>query len=171
MREGFQKLKRPAVYRKRRRLTNSVSNTERVSVCFTRIRDSERRVIFKKSTEVSANSALSSLFVGNPFRLALFSESALYKLAIRSTVPEAAKFQDWIAHDVLPAIRKDGLYVRGEEKVLTERLWLAKCRWKRGEGLTECHPHLSSYVALWGTLLLPYLSRMSPRKYMRPPPR
>ncbi|WP_038405359.1 hypothetical protein [Brucella suis] len=31
--------------------------------------------------------------------------------------PEAKKFQNWVTQVVLPAIRKDGMYVRGEEKV------------------------------------------------------
>lgn len=47
------------------------------------------------------------------------SESGLYKLVLRSDKPEARAFQDWITHDVLPAIRKDGAYVMGEEKVVS----------------------------------------------------
>ncbi|ADZ65369.1 BRO family protein [Brucella melitensis] len=45
------------------------------------------------------------------------SESGLYKLIMRSRKPEAKKFQNWVTQVVLPAIRKDGMYVRGEEKV------------------------------------------------------
>lgn len=51
--------------------------------------------------------------------LILASESGLYKLIIRSNKPEARPFQDWATRDVLPAIRKDGAYVMGEEKVAT----------------------------------------------------
>lgn len=51
--------------------------------------------------------------------LNLVSESGLYKLVLRSDKPEAKPFQDWVTRDVLPAIRKDGSYVMGEEKVLT----------------------------------------------------
>lgn len=47
------------------------------------------------------------------------SESGLYKLIMRSDKPEAKVFQDWVTKVVLPAIRKDGAYVVGEEKVLT----------------------------------------------------
>ena len=48
------------------------------------------------------------------------SESGLYTLLImRSDKPEAKKFQDWVCGTVLPAIRKDGMYVMGEEKVIT----------------------------------------------------
>lgn len=47
------------------------------------------------------------------------SESGLYKLVLRSDKPEARRFQDWVTRDVLPAIRKDGAYIMGEEKVAT----------------------------------------------------
>lgn len=49
----------------------------------------------------------------------LISESGLYKLVMRSDKPEARAFQDWVTRVVLPAIRKDGAYVLGEEKVVT----------------------------------------------------
>jgi prophage antirepressor-like protein len=53
----------------------------------------------------------------------LISESGLYKLVMRSDKREAKAFQDWVTKIVLPAIRKDGMYVAGEEKVRTgERL-------------------------------------------------
>lgn len=52
-------------------------------------------------------------------RSVIISESGLYKLVMRSDKPAARKFQDWVTRDVLPAIRKDGMYVAGEEKVAT----------------------------------------------------
>ncbi len=51
--------------------------------------------------------------------LTLLSESGLYKLIMRCDKPEALPFQDWVAREVLPAIRKDGAYIMGEEKVRT----------------------------------------------------
>lgn len=45
------------------------------------------------------------------------SESALYKLILRSDKPQAKPFQDWVTRVVLPAIHKDGGYIQGEEKV------------------------------------------------------
>lgn len=47
----------------------------------------------------------------------LISESGLYKLVMRSDKPAAREFQDWVTRTVLPAIRKDGMYVMGEENV------------------------------------------------------
>lgn len=54
--------------------------------------------------------------------LTVLSEAGLYKLVMRSDKPEARAFQDWVTRDVLPAIRKDGAYVMGEEKVATGEL-------------------------------------------------
>lgn len=51
--------------------------------------------------------------------VSLISESGLYKLVMRSDKAEAQRFQDWVTRDVLPAIRKDGAYIKGEEKVAT----------------------------------------------------
>ena len=50
-------------------------------------------------------------------RTCVISESGLYKLLMRSDKPLAKPFQDWVSQVVLPAIRKDGGYVMGEEKV------------------------------------------------------
>ena len=49
------------------------------------------------------------------------SEGGLYKIIMRSDKTEALAFQDWVANTVLPAIRKEGGYVTGEEKVQTEQ--------------------------------------------------
>lgn len=54
--------------------------------------------------------------------MVLVSESDLYKLVMRSDKAEARAFQDWVTRVVLPAIRKDGAYVLGEEKVATGEL-------------------------------------------------
>lgn len=59
------------------------------------------------------------LFQGRTARLLVLNESGLYKLIMRSDKPEARRFQDWVTRDVLPAIRKDGAYIMGEEKVAT----------------------------------------------------
>ena len=49
----------------------------------------------------------------------IISESGLYALILRSRKPEAQQFRKWVTSVVLPAIRKDGAYVMGEEKVVT----------------------------------------------------
>lgn len=42
--------------------------------------------------------------------LKVISEPAVYKLAFRSNKPEADEFTNWVASEVLPAIRKTGGY-------------------------------------------------------------
>ena len=54
--------------------------------------------------------------------LTVVSESGLYKLILRSDKEQARRFQNWVTRDVLPAIRKDGGYILGEEKVATGEL-------------------------------------------------
>lgn len=51
--------------------------------------------------------------------MTVISESGLYSLILKSRKPEAKAFKKWVTRDVLPAIRKDGGYVLGEEKVKT----------------------------------------------------
>src|SRR5947208_14600795 len=46
---------------------------------------------------------------GNPNR-AIVSEPGVYRLAMRSNLPEAEAFQDWIAEDVVPSVRRTGSY-------------------------------------------------------------
>ena len=40
----------------------------------------------------------------------LVSEFGVYMLVFRSRKKEAMKFKRWLAHEVIPAIRKHGLY-------------------------------------------------------------
>lgn len=43
--------------------------------------------------------------------MTLISEAGLYKLVMRSKLPNAEKFSDWACEEVLPSIRKHGLYI------------------------------------------------------------
>ena len=44
----------------------------------------------------------------------LINEPGLYSLILTSRKPEAKKFKRWVTHDVLPSIRKTGLYAVDE---------------------------------------------------------
>lgn len=51
----------------------------------------------------------------NPGRsMLIFSEAGVYKAVMRSDKPEAITFQNWIASEVLPSIRKNGMYLTPE---------------------------------------------------------
>ncbi|WP_100632565.1 Bro-N domain-containing protein [Pseudomonas qingdaonensis] len=66
------------------------------------------------------DSRKSMLNIGLPGRAPLgVNEAGLYDLILQSRKPEAREFKDWITGTVLPAIRKDGAYIMGEEKVAT----------------------------------------------------
>ena len=44
----------------------------------------------------------------------IISEAGLYSVILRSDKPEARRFKRWVTHDVLPAIRRHGMYARDE---------------------------------------------------------
>ena len=52
----------------------------------------------------------------------LINESGLYSLIISSKLPEAKAFKRWITHEVIPAIRKTGGYIAGEENMTDDEL-------------------------------------------------
>lgn len=43
------------------------------------------------------------------------NEPGLYSLVLGSRKPEAKAFKRWITHEVIPAIRKTGGYIAGQE--------------------------------------------------------
>ena len=56
----------------------------------------------------------------------LINESGIYQLILRSKHPLANKFQMWVCSDVLPAIRKHGMYLAGQENKSDEEISLIK---------------------------------------------
>lgn len=47
---------------------------------------------------------------GGPQKLLCVSEPGLYSLIFKSRKPEAEAFKRWVCHEVLPSIRKTGMY-------------------------------------------------------------
>ena len=56
--------------------------------------------------------------IGRPQQMTVISEAGVYKLAFRSSKPEAEKFTDWVAGEVIPQIRKTGRYIRQNQGIL-----------------------------------------------------
>lgn len=54
-----------------------------------------------RTTDIGQNGGKAPIFI---------SEPGLYKLIMRSRKPEAKEFQRWVTHEVLPSIRKHGIY-------------------------------------------------------------
>jgi len=51
---------------------------------------------------------------GGPQEMTAVSESGLYNIILLSRKPEARRFKRWVTHDVLPTIRRHGMYARDE---------------------------------------------------------
>jgi prophage antirepressor-like protein len=49
--------------------------------------------------------------LGGKQQVSIVSESGVYKLVFTSRKPEAEKFTDWLATEVIPSIRKTGTYI------------------------------------------------------------
>lgn len=76
------------------------------------------RVIAKRG--LSELDTLRSIFGRGQSRLAILSERGLYKLIMRSDKKKAKQFQDWVAREVLPSIRKTGTYTMPSAKKTIE---------------------------------------------------
>lgn len=50
---------------------------------------------------------------GNPNKV-IINESGLYQAVMKSRLPSAEGFQDWVTDEVLPSIRKHGVYMAEE---------------------------------------------------------
>lgn len=59
--------------------------------------------------------------LGGEQKTLVITESGLYGLTLSSRKPQAKPFQRWVRKDVLPNIRKHGMYVKGEEKVRSKK--------------------------------------------------
>lgn len=63
-------------------------------------------------------------------------EADVYRLIMRSKIPEAEKFQDWVCEEILPAIRKTGGYMVAKaddtpEEIMARALLVAQDTMKR----------------------------------------
>lgn len=54
------------------------------------------------------------------------TESGVYKLVFKSHKPNAEKFTDWIADEVLPSIRKTGSYSQNEKSVIEQATYVLR---------------------------------------------
>ena len=65
-------------------------------------------------------------------------ESEVYRLTMKSKLPDAEKFQDWVCDEVLPSIRKHGGYITAQqndtpEEIMARALIVAQETLKRKE--------------------------------------
>lgn len=78
----------------------------------------EKKVIAKSGRDdLMLSPVFECLFPGSARAATLISESGFYRLVLRSDKPEARAVQDWVMREVLPSIRKHGVYVAGQENM------------------------------------------------------
>lgn len=58
--------------------------------------------------------------LGGSQEMTVINESGLYSLVLRSKLPGAKKFRRWVTSEVLPQIRKTGIYSPNNQLVLSE---------------------------------------------------
>lgn len=55
-------------------------------------------------------------------RTVIINESGLYSLILSSKLPQAKEFKRWVTSVILPALRRTGSYIAGEEKMDDDQL-------------------------------------------------
>lgn len=55
--------------------------------------------------------------LGGPQQVTIISEAGMYKLAFTSRKEEAERFTDWVASEVLPSIRRKGMYLAPQKNM------------------------------------------------------
>lgn len=55
----------------------------------------------------------------------IINESGLYSLILSSKLPSAKRFKRWVTSEILPSIRKNGGYVKGQEDMTPEEIMAA----------------------------------------------
>lgn len=55
----------------------------------------------------------------SPRGINVIPEGDVYRLIIKSTLPAAQKFEEWMMDTVIPSVRNNGGYIAGQEKVAT----------------------------------------------------
>ena len=62
---------------------------------------------------------------GGEQEMLFIPEGDIYRLAAKSELPGAERFESWIFDEVLPSIRKNGGYIHGQENMTPEELMAA----------------------------------------------
>lgn len=109
--------------------------------------------------------------MGRSQKAKFISESDVYRLVLKSELPNAARFENWICEDVLPAIRKTGMYATdtlldNPDLALSAFTALQEERQKRlaaEQQLTECLPkvqYADAVTASKSTILVGDLAKI-----------
>lgn len=83
---------------------------------------------------------------GQRRNVTLINEAGMYKLVMRSKLPSAEKFSDWVCEEVLPSIRKTGMYMTAQaaENILLNPDFIIKL----AEQVKAAHKERDEFKAL-----------------------
>jgi prophage antirepressor-like protein len=84
---------------------------------------------------------------GTPY-VTMIPERDVYRLIMRSKLPEAERFEEWVVGEVLPQVRKTGSYTTQVPQTYAEALQLAA---NQARELEETRPKARSYDAIADT--------------------
>lgn len=94
----------------------AVLDHSNVSMALKRLDEDEKQVIDSATLNISEGRENQTLSDFGPQTVNIINESGLYSLILTSRKPEAKQFKKWVTAEVLPAIRKTGRYVAGEQQ-------------------------------------------------------
>lgn len=83
--------------------------------------------------------------IGREQKPTVVNESGLYSLILSSKLEGAKKFKRWVTNEVLPAIRKTGGYIAGQDEMSPEEL-MSKALLVAQKTLEEREKRLSALV-------------------------
>lgn len=88
--------------------------------------EKDRSLVQLSDIQVGNESSLPDHMKG--VKITIINESGLYRLILRSNMPNAEKFSDWVTSEVIPSIRKTGSYSlnKDNESELDDKLKIAK---------------------------------------------
>lgn len=105
--------------------------------------DSVRRIIRPKEVQTINHNSIGVKKGRDPL---IVNENGMYRLIMRSRKKEAESFQDWVFEVVLPAIRKTGGYIAGEEHMADDEL-MAKALIVANNKLLQREQHIKALEA------------------------
>lgn len=71
---------------------------------------------------IDEDDSKSSILDGMNMKSSLINESGLYSAIIGSKLDSAKRFKHWVTSDVLPSIRKNGVYIANQENLTPEQI-------------------------------------------------
>lgn len=98
---------------------------------------------------------------GGDQEVSIITEAGFYRLVMASKKPNAKAFQRWVTHDVLPTIRKHGMYATpqtvqqmlSDPDTMIQTLEALKAERKRADALMEDNQRMLPKAVIYDTMI------------------